>query len=274
MQACLAESPVCLGASRDAVEQSESVRFGFGGEQEGRALYAVPAVGVQECGFYGFRDNDADGDVGCTVEKSHLCGDHIRDRYGHGHPASVMPSCSGYCGRSKPTEVDRRMRLLHGLGPAVGCIEIDVVPHETRLPRWPIVPSSRPASRRAACRASWRQHRDRRLLRSSIPGPDRAATCPSITDRRWQPLSPCESRPVAAGEALRAQSRVWMSQERPLTVRRMGRTTGSTRAATRRPLGMAWPDSSARANVQQPSVSQIRGLPMLLRVRAGVCLHR
>ena len=123
------------------------------------------------------------------------------------------------------------MRLLHGLGPAVGCIE--------RVARF-----------LRACRASWRQHRDRRLLRSSIPGPDRAATYPSITDRRWQPLSPCESRPVAAGEALRVQSRVWMSQERPLTVRRMGRTTGSTRAATRRPLGTAWPDWWGCVNVQ------------------------
>ena len=73
------------------------------------------------------RDHDADWNVGSTLEKAQLCGDHIRGRDGHGHPPTVMPSCSGYRRPRESAEVNRRMRLLYGLGPALGCIEIDVL---------------------------------------------------------------------------------------------------------------------------------------------------
>ena len=85
-------SAVCFGECRNAVEQLERFRFGFGGKEDERSFCAMLAVSVQDSGFYAFGDDDTDWNVGCTVEKAQVCGDHVRNRDGHGHPPSVMPS--------------------------------------------------------------------------------------------------------------------------------------------------------------------------------------
>src|ERR1700749_632150 len=116
----------CFGECHLAVEQVQSFCFGLGGKLDECSFCAMPAVSIQKSGIRVLGHHDADWNVGRAIEKAQLCRDHVRGRNGHGHPSSLMPSCSGYRGRGESAEVDLRMRLLDGLWPAVGCTEIDV----------------------------------------------------------------------------------------------------------------------------------------------------